>query len=104
MKKKETRTERFKNIEDFGKSLGLSSLDIQLIQQKKLLISKLKEARTKKGLSQADVAQAIESKQPAIARMEAGQVSQVSMDFLLKVALVLGVEFHFPFPHKRLAA
>jgi hypothetical protein len=31
------------------------------------------------------------SKQPAIARMEAGQGSQVSMDFLLKAALVLGI-------------
>jgi transcriptional regulator with XRE-family HTH domain len=51
---------------------------------------------SKKGFSQAEVAHAIGSKQPAIARMEAGQVSQVSMDFLLKVALILGVNVRFP--------
>jgi hypothetical protein len=33
----------------------------------------------------------VESKQPAIARMESGQVLQVSMDFLIKVAMVLKV-------------
>jgi DNA-binding XRE family transcriptional regulator len=104
MKKKESKSERFNSLEDFGRSLSLSSLDMQMIGQKKLLISKLKEARTKKGLSQASVAATVGSKQPAIARMEAGQVSQVSMDFLLKVALSLGVEFHFPATRRSLAA
>jgi hypothetical protein len=35
----------------------------------------------------------VESKQPAIARMESGQVSEVSLDFLCKVAMVLEVSF-----------
>ncbi len=82
---------RFKTSADFGKALGLSSFDMELIQQKKLLIEKLKAARTKNKISQATLAKMVESRQPAIARMEAGQVSQVSMDFLIKVAFALKV-------------
>jgi len=37
----------------------------------------------------------VQTKQPAIARMESGLVSEVSFDFLAKVALVLGVSFTF---------
>ena len=81
--------ERFKSAKEFGRSLGLSDIDMQMIHQKKRLIQRLKNTREQKGLSQAEVAQLIGSKQPAIARMEAGQVSQVSMDFLLRAALVL---------------
>lgn len=100
MKTKAEKTERFKSVEAFGESLGLSKIEMELIRQKKLIIEKLKSARAKQGLSQADVAHAVGSKQPAIARMEAGQVSQVSMDFLLKVALSLGVGVHFPASRK----
>lgn len=93
---------KYKNVEAFGKALGLSKLDMELVRQKKFLINKLKDARTKKGISQADLANKAGSKQPAIARMEAGQVSQVSMDFLLKIALVLGVKVQFP-AHRHVA-
>ncbi|MBI2606835.1 MAG: helix-turn-helix transcriptional regulator [Deltaproteobacteria bacterium] len=86
-----SKTERFKSVRDFGRALGLSDVEMQMIRQKKKLIQRLKDARTKKGLSQAEVAHLVGSKQPAIARMEAGQVSQVSMDFLLRAALVLGL-------------
>lgn len=85
------KTERFKSAQDFGRALGLLDVEMELIRQKKKLIERLKVARTRKGLSQAEVARLVGSKQPAIARMEAGQVSQVSMDFLLKAALVLGI-------------
>ena len=85
------KTNRYKTSEEFGKSLGLNYFDIEMIHQKKKLIEKLKSARLKKGLSQIDLAKMVESKQPAIARMEAGQVSQVSMDFLIKVAMVLKI-------------
>jgi predicted XRE-type DNA-binding protein len=86
-----SKTERFKSARDFGLALGLSDVEMELIRQKKKLIERLKAARTRKGLSQAEVARRVGSKQPAIARMEAGQVGQVSMDFLLRAALVLGV-------------
>ena len=82
---------RFKSASDFGRALGLSDVEMQLIRQKKSLIERLKAARTRKGLSQAKLAHMVGSKQPAITRMEAGQVGQVSMDFLLRAALVLGI-------------
>jgi predicted XRE-type DNA-binding protein len=84
-------TERFKSAKEFGKAIGLSEIEMDLIRQKKRLIEKLKNAREKQGLTQAQVAKKVGSKQPAIARMESGQVSEVSMDFLCKVALALGV-------------
>lgn len=81
----------YKSVKDFGLAIGLSKFDIELIRQKKKLIEKLKVAREKQGVSQAKLATMIGSKQPAIARMESGQVSEVSMDFLLKVALALEI-------------
>lgn len=86
-----SKAERFKSPQDFGRSLGLSELEMEMIRQKKKLIERLKTVRVQKGLTQAEVARLIGSKQPAIARMEAGQVGQVSMDFLLRAALVLGL-------------
>ena len=88
------RLERFKSAKDFGAAIGLSDLDMELIHQKKRLIEKLIEERLKRKMSQAELAEEIGSKQPAIARMESGQVSEVSMDFLLKVAFVLKVPVH----------
>ena len=68
-------------------------MDMEIIRQKKMLIARLKLARLRRGLSQAEVARRVGSQQPAIARMEAGQVSQVSLDFLCKVALALRIAF-----------
>ena len=82
---------RFNSAKELGEALGLSDIEMMLIRQKKRLIQRLKATRLKKGLSQAEVAKLIGSRQPAVARMEAGQVSQVSMDFLLKASLVLGL-------------
>ena len=88
---KKTEGKRFKTASEFGRSLGLSELDMELIRQKKRLIEKLHKARIQKRLTQAQLAILVASKQPAIARMESGQVSEVSMDFLLRVALALNV-------------
>ena len=85
------KAERFKSTRDFGRALGLSDVEMELIRQKKRLVERLKAARIKKGLSQAGMACLLGSKQPAIARMEAGQISQVSMDFLFRAALVLRI-------------
>jgi len=84
-------TTRYKSAKDFGKALGLSELDMELARQKVKLIEKLKARRIERGLSQAALAKRIGSLQPAIARMESGQVSQVSMDFLLRIALILDI-------------
>ena len=88
-----TKNKKFKSSKDFGTFLGLSDLDMELIQQKKKLIEKLKKARTEQELSQVELAKRVQTKQPAIARMESGLVSEVSFDFLAKIALVLGVSF-----------
>lgn len=85
------KVKKYKSIDEFGKSLGLSSLDMELIRHKKKIIEKLRKARIQKGMSQAQLADLVSSKQPAIARMESGQVSEVSLDFLCKVALTLEV-------------
>jgi predicted transcriptional regulator len=87
---KQTST-RYKSSKEFGKALGLSEIDMELARQKAKLIEKLKAKRIAIGLSQAALAKRIGSLQPAIARMESGQISQVSMDFLLKIALTLGL-------------
>lgn len=100
MKKKNDELIRYKDAEEFGKSLGLSALDIELIRYKKELIVKLIDKRKKLRLSQADVAERIDSKQPAIARMEAGLVGKVSLDFIAKVAIALGVSIAFKSQHK----
>lgn len=86
-----TKVTRYKTAKEFGASIGLSDLEMELILQKKRLIEKLRATRIRKAVSQAKLAELVGSKQPAIARMESGQVSEVSMDFLVKVALALGV-------------
>lgn len=84
--------EVYESIDDLGKALGFSKAEIALIREKKKAIAKLKAARQRKGLTQAQVAKQVGTKQPAIARMEAGLVSEVSLDFLFKVAWVLNVK------------
>ncbi len=86
-----TKIKRYKTAKEFGAALGLSDVEMELIRQKKKLIEKLKEVRVKRNLSQKKLAELVGSKQPAIARMESGQISEVSLDFLVKVALILGV-------------
>jgi predicted XRE-type DNA-binding protein len=81
----------YKSAKEFAKDYGLSAVEIALVKEKKKLIEKLVAKRSKMQLSQAKVAKLIGSKQPAIARMESGQVSEVSMDFLIKIALALNV-------------
>ncbi len=93
--RKKAKRKKFKTAKEFGAFLGLSELDMELVQQKKKLIEKLKKARLDQEISQAELARMTQTKQPAIARMESGLVSQISFDFLAKVALVLNVSFTF---------
>lgn len=82
---------KYKTTDEFGKSLGISSINMELIRQKKIIVEKLKSARESQGMTQADLAKRVASHQPAIARMESGQISEVSLDFLCKVALALEI-------------
>lgn len=87
MKKKK----KYLDLEEFGTSIGLTKGDKEVIRQKNFIIDVLKETRLKKGWSQGDLARRMGTKQPAIARMEARQVGDVSFDFLIRAALALGV-------------
>ncbi|MEK7355537.1 MAG: helix-turn-helix transcriptional regulator [Bdellovibrionota bacterium] len=88
---KKMKHKRYRSVEEFGRSLGLSDLDIEVIRQKTLIAEKLRRERLKQRITQAKLADLVGSRQPAIARMEAGSLSLVSMDFLVKVALALNV-------------
>jgi len=81
----------FLSLEEFGSAIGLNQLEKTLVRQKNIMIDYLKEARTKRGLTQVELARKVGTVQPAIARMEAGQVGDVSFDFLIRVALALGI-------------
>ena len=92
MKKKNFTT--YKSLDDFAVNcLGLSNIEITLIKEKKRIIKILKQKRIRKKITQVSLAKIIGSRQSAIARMESGQVSEVSMDFLTKVAIALEVSF-----------
>lgn len=78
-------------LEEFGRAIGLSALDREMVRQKNRVIDYLKAVRLKKHLSQGELARRLGTKQPAIARMEAGYVGEVSFDFLMRVALALGI-------------
>lgn len=82
---------RYRSVDEFARAFGISDIEMELARQKKKHIEKLKAARLKKKISQAKLAEMVGSKQPAIARMESGLVSEVSLDFLAKIALVLDV-------------
>lgn len=53
--------------------------------------------RTKKGITQKELAEKAHTSQSAIARLESGSYQNVSMSFLRKVGRVLGVEPHISF-------
>lgn len=91
MKNKKTLT-----LSEFGKAIGLSAMDQEMVRQKNRLMDCLKKARLQRGWSQAELAQKLGTHQPAIARMEAGMVGEVSFDFMIRVAMVLG--FHLKMP------
>ena len=57
------------------------------------VISELISARIKHKMTQADVAKKVGTKQSAIARLESGNINP-SLEFLQKVAQVLGLSVH----------
>lgn len=79
------------SLDEFGKRIGLSQVDMEVIKLKIKLIAILKEARVKSKISQAELAKRMGTKQPAIARMEAGDVGDISLDYLVRIALMLRV-------------
>jgi len=78
---------KFGSAEDF---LDLSEEETAYIELKLDLSRKLKASRTRKKLTQADLARVMKSSQSRVAKMEAGDPS-VSIDLLVKSLLALGV-------------
>lgn len=85
------RKRKYHSLDEFGSVIGLSTLDKEVVRQKNRIIDILKAARLRRGISQVVLAKRLGTKQPAIARMEAGYVGEISFDFLVRVALALGV-------------
>ena len=70
--------------------LDLSNEEASFIEMKLALSEKLRDRRTKKKITQAELARAIQSSQSRVAKMEAGDPT-VSIDLLMKSLLALGV-------------
>jgi predicted XRE-type DNA-binding protein len=77
---------RIGTAEDF---LGLSSEETAYIELKLRLAEGLRQRRTRKKLSQVELAKLVRSSQSRVAKMEAGDPS-VSIDLLVKTLLALG--------------
>ena len=74
------------SVSDF---LSLSEEESAYIEMKLSLSHSLKEQRSKKKLSQVEVAKIIKTSQSRVAKMESGDPS-VSIDLLIKSLLALG--------------
>jgi predicted XRE-type DNA-binding protein len=70
--------------------LGLSDDDVVIIEVKVALAKRLRQQRTRAGMSQVDVAKIVRSSQPRVAKMEAADKS-VSIDLLVKALVRTGV-------------
>ncbi len=90
------RNKKTLTLSEFGQAIGLSALDREMIRQKNRLLDCLKKIRIQRGWSQTELAQKLGTHQPAIARMEAGMVGEVSFDFMIRVALALGIRLKLP--------
>lgn len=90
-KAKQTKLERkgwkFGTADEF---LGLSADELAYIELKQALSNKLKMKRVSQKLTQAELAQVMNSSQSRVAKMEAGDPT-VSIDLLIKSLLALGV-------------
>lgn len=78
---------KFGTVDEF---LGLSAEELAYIDLKLALSGKLKAKRISKKLTQAELAQIMNSSQSRVAKMEAGDPA-VSLDLLVKSLLALGV-------------
>ena len=69
--------------------LGLSDEEAAFVELKLALASSLRERRQRRGITQGELAQQLESSQSRVAKMEAGDRS-VSLDLLVRSLLAVG--------------
>ncbi|MBW2712897.1 MAG: helix-turn-helix transcriptional regulator [Deltaproteobacteria bacterium] len=70
--------------------LGLSDAEMMIIDMRIALGKKIRAAREKQQLTQAELAKRIHSSQPRIAKIEAGEEG-VTLDLMTKAALAVGM-------------
>ena len=87
--------------------LKVTNEEVLLVELKLSLTSALKQARTKRRLSQAELAQRMGSSQSRVAKIEAGDPT-VSLDLIVRALLAAGatrLELHRAFvPKEKMAA
>ena len=76
------------NASDF---LGLSAAEEQLVEIKLAMANAVKHERLTSGVSQADLAAKLGTKQPGIARLERGEGASATLDLMILALLELGV-------------
>lgn len=69
--------------------LGLSDQETALVELKLALVTAVREARHKHGLSQTDLAQRMRSSQSRVAKIETGDQS-VSLDLIVRALFAAG--------------
>lgn len=74
---------------DYGDFLGLSDAERQVVELRIRLSRGIREARGRAGMTQADLASAMKSTQPRVARIEAGGRG-VSLDQMMRAYFVAG--------------
>jgi DNA-binding XRE family transcriptional regulator len=72
-----------------GQFLGLSDEEVAFVNLKLALARSLRSRRERKGLTQNELAELIESSQSRVAKMEAGDRT-VSLDLLVRSLLAMG--------------
>lgn len=81
-----------KNVAAFSKEvLGLDEYDSWLITTKNKIIASIVKARKKESMSQKDLAEILNTTQSVISRIENGTSKSITLDYLMKVASVLGL-------------
>ena len=88
--KLEKRGWRFGTAQEF---LGLSDEEAAYVDLRLRLAESLKDRRTRRNLTQTEVARLIASSQSRVAKMEGGDPS-VSLDLLIRSLLALGASSH----------
>lgn len=83
-------------VADTGEFLGLTAAEEAFIELRLRLAEGLRARRTRKKLTQTDLAEVIQSSQSRVAKMEAGDPT-VSVDLIVRSLIALGVS------HKEIA-
>ena len=83
----------FNNTEEFSKKgLKLDDYESWLISVKNKMISSIVKSRTEQSISQKKLARLLNTTQSVISRIESGTTKNVTLDYLIKILKILGLE------------